>query len=63
MAQVINFKPNALGYCHIVCKDCEGNEFHVKADEIEGMPVFYALVCCKCKNEIFLEMTPIWRKG
>ena len=61
MAKVIQFRPNELGYSHVICGDCDGNSFHIAVDDTGGIDVFHSLVCMGCGNVIHLDMRPVFR--
>ena len=63
-AEVIQFRGrNELGYAHVVCCRCGGNGFHVRTDEIDGRFTFCSLICLGCKNEIYVDLKPVYQPG
>ena len=63
MGDVINIFGNELGYAHIVCKQCDNDSFHMRVEEDEkGVYYFHFLVCCKCGNEIPVDIKPVFKK-
>jgi len=55
---------NKLGYPHVVCLRCEGNLFHIEAQEDDGGVYYYKwLICKKCGDHIAVNMQPVWPPG
>ncbi len=64
MAEIIQWRPNKLGYAHVVCGECYGESFHIKTDyDKDGMEIFYSIICTACGNEIFCGLQPVWGPG
>ena len=61
MAEVIQFRPNELGYSHVVCGVCEGNIFHIATDDGDGVELFHSIVCEGCGNVIHVDMRPVFK--
>jgi len=55
------WKPNSLGYSHVLCGSCEGSKFYMQTSDTDmGKVLFYSLVCVECGNEIFVSLLPVW---
>ena len=63
MGEVIEWRPNKLGYAHVVCGDCKGEGFHIRTDYKDGEEVFYSIICMECGNEIFCGLQPVFGAG
>jgi predicted nucleic-acid-binding Zn-ribbon protein len=62
MGDIIKFHKDdfELHYPHVVCKDCDGNEFHIKTTDDDK---FYSIICIRCGNEIFCNLQPVFGPG
>jgi hypothetical protein len=57
MGELIYFRPNNLGYRHVVCNHCQGNKFHIATTDDNK---FYSIICTECENEIFCNLQPVY---
>lgn len=61
MGEVIQWKPNKLGYDHVHCGVCEGEAFYIKVGYgKDSVPYWYSIICAACENEIFCDLQPVW---
>jgi len=57
MGEIIQFKPNQLGYRHVICSKCQKNKFYISTTEDDK---FYSIICADCENEIFCNLQPVF---